>query len=267
MQNKKLILALLVLTVGLFIGVTQARSQAKFPELLVYAKAGRSDSLQAALHATPSAKIDALNRQALLTAAMDSGNASSVKAILQWGVDANELLRLKQDGETVEVTPLLYAISSKASLTVVEQLMVGGADANRSASGLIPLNFALSMRQYTVAEYLLNHKAKADAVEESGGMTPLINLAMSAKGADDQVLRNLTKLLLASGAQVNAKAARQTTALTFAVLGGNPLMARLLLEAGADVNASNERGETPIAIARKKGLNEVVNVLAEFGGR
>ncbi len=267
MTSKHPAYPLLALIVGLFMGTAQAHSQATLPELLSYAKSGHPGSLQAALRATPSDSIRASSRQSLLIAAMDAEDALAVKAILHWGVDANEVLRLGQGGETVEVSPLLYAISSKASLAVIEQLVASGADVNRPVSGQSPLNFALGIRQYAIAQYLLRHQAKADVAEQPGGMTPLISLAMSANSADDQTLRDLTRQLLAAGAQVNAKAARQTTALTFAVLGGNPLMVRLLLEAGADVNASNERGETAIAIAKQKGRHEMVRILSEFGAQ
>ena len=72
------------------------------------------------------------------------------------------------------------------------------------------------------------------------------------------------KLLLGSGADVNAKNDLEATAL---ILGaGNPEKARMLVEKGADVNARSKLGRTPLMIAAGcDGCSATVKLLLEKG--
>jgi len=72
------------------------------------------------------------------------------------------------------------------------------------------------------------------------------------------------KLLLESGAQVNAKNDLEATAL---ILGaGNPEKARMLVEKGADVNAHSKLGRTPLMIAAScDGCSATVKLLLDKG--
>src|ERR1035437_7132364 len=72
------------------------------------------------------------------------------------------------------------------------------------------------------------------------------------------------KLLLESGAQVNAKNELEATAL---ILGaGNPEKARMLVEKGADVNAHSKLGRTPLMIAAScEGCSATVKLLLDKG--
>ena len=72
------------------------------------------------------------------------------------------------------------------------------------------------------------------------------------------------KLLLDSGADVNAKNQFEATAL---ILGaGNPAKARMLVEKGADVNAKSKLGRTPLMIAAScDGCSATVKLLLDKG--
>lgn len=59
------------------------------------------------------------------------------------------------------------------------------------------------------------------------------------------------KLLLAAGADVNAKNKYKDTALIWAAVRGSYKIAKTLLEANADVNAKNNNGETALSMIRK----------------
>jgi ankyrin repeat protein len=72
------------------------------------------------------------------------------------------------------------------------------------------------------------------------------------------------KLLIDSGADVNAKNEVDATAL---ILGaGNPAKARMLVEKGADVNAHSKLGRTPLIIAAScEGCTATVKLLLDKG--
>jgi ankyrin repeat protein len=88
---------------------------------------------------------------------------------------------------------------------------------------------------------LKNLLATADVnVRDQRGATPLMYTA--AFGNVEQL-----KLLLESGADVNAANAFKSTALIWA--GGDPVKSRLLIDHGADINIRNQQGRMPLIVA------------------
>jgi hypothetical protein len=77
----------------------------------------------------------------------------------------------------------------------------------------------------------------------------------------------VTKLLLDSGAQIDARARNHqfNTPLQVALLPGNEATARLLLERGADPLVRQERGFAPIHEAAFTGRRDLVDLLLEKG--
>jgi ankyrin repeat protein len=72
------------------------------------------------------------------------------------------------------------------------------------------------------------------------------------------------KLLLESGAAVNARNAFHATALIWA--GGDAIKSRMLIEHGADVNVRTQQGRTPLMVAVKRNGNaDLVRLLLEKG--
>jgi ankyrin repeat protein len=55
--------------------------------------------------------------------------------------------------------------------------------------------------------------------------------------------------------------------LYFAVLRGHKDVAELLIAKGADVNVKNNQGRTPLSLAKKKGHNEIVELLRKHGAK
>ena len=74
---------------------------------------------------------------------------------------------------------------------------------------------------------------------------------------------NTMKLLLAAGADVNAKNAFDATALMWCVTDLEKV--RLLVEKGANVNARSKMSATPLQIAATNGASDVVKFLLERG--
>jgi hypothetical protein len=82
--------------------------------------------------------------------------------------------------------------------------------------------------------------------------------------------KKVAELFLAtSKLLVNAKDDLGDTALHYAIFNGNSRstdMVKLLLANGADVNARNGKGDTPLDIARRGGWHRKARVLRKHGG-
>jgi len=75
----------------------------------------------------------------------------------------------------------------------------------------------------------------------------------------------MTELLIASGADLNAKNVGGDTPLHSAVRAGHKDIAELLIANGADVNANNNEGQTPVDIAISHNHKEIVELLIANG--
>jgi ankyrin repeat protein len=80
---------------------------------------------------------------------------------------------------------------------------------------------------------------------------------------------DLTSLqhLIDNGTDINKKSSseRSETALHLAAMEGNMECARLLLESGADIEAKNRRGRSALQLAAELGQSAMVDFLAEMG--
>ena len=78
------------------------------------------------------------------------------------------------------------------------------------------------------------------------------------------------EMLLAKGADVNAKDKNGETALMMASQNGHSEIVKLLLAAGADVNAkASKAGKdyTPLSIAKMMGHTQIIKLLKEYGAK
>lgn len=73
----------------------------------------------------------------------------------------------------------------------------------------------------------------------------------------------ILKLILASKADVNARAEYRATPLHFAAEIGNTVAVKLLIEHKADVNAQQRDRKTPLHLAASNGHLEIVKILIE----
>lgn len=78
---------------------------------------------------------------------------------------------------------------------------------------------------------------------------------------------NVTGLILAYKADVNAKSVNGRTPLHLAAYDGKPEMVELLLKHKADINAKNKSGYTPLTTAKKTGNKDVETLLRKKGAR
>jgi ankyrin repeat protein len=106
------------------------------------------------------------------------------------------------------------------------------------------------------AKALLQGDPKLAEARTEDGSTALHLAALEGQAA-------IAQLLLAGGAQVNARGLREETPLHMAMYDGRREVAELLLASQADVNARNTAGETPLHLAARKGYSELVELLLD----
>jgi ankyrin repeat protein len=86
-------------------------------------------------------------------------------------------------------------------------------------------------------------------------------LAAAATGGDVEIV----KLLLAAGADKDAKDQQGFTPLFFATMGGNTKCIGVLINAGADKDTMNNQGFTPLLCASQRGDDHCVAMLLAAG--
>jgi len=79
--------------------------------------------------------------------------------------------------------------------------------------------------------------------------------------------RDVIRLLLERGADVNVLKDDNKTPLHLAARNGMVGNVRVLLEHGANVGAEDKEGSTPFQIASAEGCNEMVELLSEYGAK
>ncbi|XP_063079601.1 ankyrin repeat and SOCS box protein 2-like [Engraulis encrasicolus] len=158
----------------------------------------------------------------------------------------------------------LYEASKNGHVECVRLLLSERADVNRTTkSELTPLHVATRNGHLNVVLLLLGRTTKGTI--KRCGISPL-HLAVDRNR--DEIL----ELLIKEGFDVNQELSpsystmyedRRTTALYFAVWGGNVEAASMLLEAGADPNLDVFN---PLLVAVRKGNVEMASLLIEHGG-
>ncbi|HEY7376441.1 MAG TPA: ankyrin repeat domain-containing protein [Polyangia bacterium] len=138
-------------------------------------------------------------------------------------------------------------------------LVNSGADPNVPTPAFTPLGAAATVGDLALADALIAHGAAMN--DTSTGESALH--AAIAEGHPDVV-----KLLIARGANVNARNMSQLTPLHFvARYTRDRSLAELLIQHGADVNAKERDGHTPIEVAVGARNDEIAAVLRQHGAR
>jgi ankyrin repeat protein len=206
--------------------------------------------------------------------AATGGDVSKVKAMLQ--VDPALARTRDENGVSVIMKSTYYGkrdvvaalLGSGVELDVFEAAATGRTEklvqlieedpslANAySADGFTPLGFAVFFGQPGIVEALLNAGVDVNLPSrETMKVTPLASAA-AAKQTD------IARLLIAHGANVNARAASGHIPLHEAAGNGNVEMVKLLIENGADVHARTDEDKTPLDFAIEYKRPEVVELL------
>lgn len=211
-----------------------------------------------------------------LIEAINTGDADGVSAILAEdpslvaardgeGVSALMLARYRFDRA---VTDALLAADPE--LDVFEAATLGYVDRLRerldadpgsasafSTDGFTALHFAAFFGKAEAAKILMEHGASVDVYTRN----PFTNQPLHAAAAGRHI--EVSRVLIAGGADVNATQHGGFTPLHEAAQHGDVEMTELFLSAGADPAARTDAGETPADLATAAGHVDLASRLGE----
>lgn len=124
-----------------------------------------------------------------------------------------------------------------------------------SVDGFTPLGLACFFGHYKTARFLVNEGADVNLPSNNDFKVSPIHSACAISSVE------ITKLLIDSQADVNAKQTSGVTALHSAAHHGEMGLVKLLVESGAEIKAKDEKKQTPLSMALEKGFDEVVSFL------
>lgn len=182
-----------------------------------------------------------------LIAAASGGKAQMVKELLA------RRARVDAQSSSTESTALTQAIYAPHNIETVATLLDAGADVNRRGMGRPPLELALALKQFKIAQLLLEHGADVN----SSSTTDDTPLTAAASAGDAQSV----KLLLARHTAVNAETYGGKTALMLAASAGYIEVTKVLLQAGADVGLKDWQGETAADLADENKHRQVAELI------
>lgn len=159
-----------------------------------------------------------------------------------------------------ELAPLWWAAQTSRNSKVISLLIDNGADTWWAFKGMPVIHVAAQHGSPAIVDLLLRNGADANAIANSFRKP----LHMAKKAA-------VARVLLAHGADVNAKDSDEATPLVDATLHGDPVLVAILLNAGAEVNIYNhslrndQEDLSPLSLSIQSGRPEIVEMILNRG--
>jgi uncharacterized protein len=125
--------------------------------------------------------------------------------------------------------------------------------------GFHPLGLAAFFKRPEAVRALLDLGADANLATRPAGFTPLHSAV--ADDAGQTAAKEIVRMLLAAGADPNARSASGGTPLHTAAFTGDVVLVRTLLAAGASPVIEDEKGRTSLDLARERGHTEAAALL------
>lgn len=176
------------------------------------------------------------------------------------------------------LTPKLLTAIAAGDAEATGQLLQNHANPNaKNAGGETVLIQMIRLNNITIAKMLLLHGADAN-IADKDGMTPLMYVIANSNKPVPKTLNDgqivyinppgtvnnfLLDLLVANGADVNAKNQKSVSALICAAEQGNQDAVEFLIKKKANVNATDNKGRTSLICAASKGHSEIVRKLLD----
>ena len=196
--------------------------------------------------------VNAKNRfgNTLLQQAVTDGYADVAELLIANGADLNVR---DQYGQT-----LLHLAAANGSVRIAAMLAEKGADINAADNfGLLPLDKAVSARKKDAARFLISKGADIEAKDKYGN-SPLMRAISTDEAA----------FLIDLGANINVRDSFGSTPLHRAISQNQKGMAELLIAKGADINArAAQGGGTPLHRAVADNRIECLELLLASGAK
>jgi ankyrin repeat protein len=175
--------------------------------------------------------------------ALYHGQKDVVNELLASGIELN-VYEAAGTGQTQRLRELIAADPSLVN--------------SHAPDGFTPLGLAIFFGHAETVNALIDAGADVNlASRESMKVSPLASASAAGQ-------LEIARLLIARGANVNARAAGDFTPLHESAASGRMEFAKLLLENGADVNARTADGKTPLDYAREHNRAEMVQLLSKY---
>ncbi|MCF8198815.1 MAG: ankyrin repeat domain-containing protein [Sulfuritalea sp.] len=182
-----------------------------------------------------------------IISAAGNNDTATVQELLGRGMDVNTADR--------EGTTLLMTAARNGNIKMMKTLLSSRANVNRrNQFGDSALLIAALNGKTEAVKLLVSHKAEIN----TSGWAPL-HYAVFGGSAE------ITALLIASGADLNARAPNGETALILAVKGNRLDLVQQLVSAKADKDLVDAEGRTAWQLADQRKFKEIANYLQTQG--